>query len=163
MKESQIIYIKTDELIPYVNNPRDNDAAVEKVAASIKEFGFKNPIIIDKDNVIVSGHTRLKAAKMLGLEEVPCILAGNLTEQQLREFRIIDNKTQELADWDLELMREELESIQGIDMSEFGFLIKEIEDQKAKEEVKEKSEKESKKIEVKEICCPRCGRIVSVE
>lgn len=159
----KIIEKKVEELIPYVNNPRNNEAAVDFVAASIKEFGFKNPIIIDKDGVIVAGHTRHAAAKKLGLESVPCIMADDLTEQQLKEFRLMDNKTQELADWDLELMREELDSIKGIDMHEFGFLLEEIEEQREKEEAKEKTEKEHKKIEVKEICCPRCGRIVSVE
>ena len=80
-KEAQIKYIKTEELIPYVNNPRTNDQAVDSVAASIKEFGFKQPIVIDKDKVVVAGHTRLKASKKLGLEEVPCIIADDLTEE----------------------------------------------------------------------------------
>lgn len=156
-----ILEIKIEELVPYENNPRINDQAVDKVAASIREFGFKVPIVIDKDNVIVAGHTRLEAAKLLGLESVPCIKADDLTDNQVREFRIIDNKTQELADWDLDIMRAELESITGIDMSEFGFMIEEIEDQKKKDA--EKKEKEDAKKAVKEICCPRCGRVVGVK
>ncbi len=101
---------------------------------------------------------------MLGMKKIPVIKASDLTEEQIREFRIIDNKSSELADWDLEVMRKELESIQGIDMTEFGFMIEELEEQKRKEaETEEKEKKEHKKMAVKEICCPRCGRIVSVE
>ena len=91
----KIIEKKVEELIPYVNNPRNNEAAVDFVAASIEEFGFKNPIIIDKDGVIVAGHTRHAAAKKLGLELVPCIMADDLTEQQIKAFRLADNKTAE--------------------------------------------------------------------
>lgn len=156
-----ILELKIEELVPYENNPRVNDQAVEKVAASIREFGFKVPIVIDKDNVIVAGHTRLEAAKLLGLDVIPCIKADDLTEAQVREFRIIDNKSQELADWDLDIMRAELESITGIDMSEFGFLIQEIEDQKKKDA--ENKKKENEKKVVKEIRCPRCGRVVGVK
>ena len=156
-----ILEIKIEELVPYENNTRVNDQAVEKVAASIREFGFKVPIVIDKDNVIVAGHTRLEAAKLLGLDVIPCIKADDLTDAQVREFRIIDNKSQELADWDLDIMRAELESITGIDMSEFGFLIQEIEDQKKKDA--ENKEKENEKKVVKEIRCPRCGRVVGVK
>jgi site-specific DNA-methyltransferase (adenine-specific) len=156
--------IGIDKVIPYENNPRNNDSAVEAVAASIREFGFRVPVVIDADNVLVTGHTRLRAAEMLGMKKIPVIKASDLTEEQIREFRIIDNKSSELADWDLEVMRKELESIQGIDMTEFGFMIEEIEEQKRKEaETEEKEKKEHKKMAVKEICCPRCGRIVSVE
>jgi len=88
---------KIDELIVYENNPRNNDEAVEAVANSIKEFGFKVPIIIDKDNIIVAGHTRLKASLKLGLKEVPCIIADDLSDDQIKAFRLADNKTSELA------------------------------------------------------------------
>lgn len=117
----QIIEKKIDEIIPYINNPRNNDAAVETVAASIKEFGFKQPIVIDKDGVIVAGHTRHKAAKRLGLETVPCIMADDLTEQQIKAYRLADNKVAELATWDMELLDIELEAITELDMIEFGF------------------------------------------
>ena len=117
----KIIEKKVEELIPYVNNPRNNEAAVDFVAASIKEFGFKNPIIIDKDGVIVAGHTRLAAAKKLGLESVPCIMADDLTEQQIKAFRLADNKTAELATWDLEKLEIELEGIDDLEMTDFGF------------------------------------------
>ena len=84
MSKLNIEYIKTGELIPYVNNPRNNENAIDVVAGSIKEFGFKNPIIIDKDNVIIAGHTRLLASRKLGLEEVPVIRAEDLTEHKLK-------------------------------------------------------------------------------
>jgi site-specific DNA-methyltransferase (adenine-specific) len=122
----KIIEKKVEELIPYVNNPRNNEAAVDFVAASIKEFGFKNPIIIDKDGVIVAGHTRHAAAKKLGLESVPCIMADDLTEQQIKAFRLADNKTAELATWDLEKLEIELEAIGDLEMTDFGF--EELED-----------------------------------
>lgn len=104
----KIIDFKIDSLKEYKNNPRFNDAAVVKVAASIKEFGFKVPIVVDKDNVIIAGHTRLKAAKSLGLDTVPCIIADDLTEEQVKAFRLADNKTGELAEWDIEKLHEEL-------------------------------------------------------
>ena len=117
----QIIEKKIDEIIPYINNPRNNDAAVETVAASIKEFGFKQPIVIDKAGVIVAGHTRHKAAKRLGLATVPCIMADDLTEQQIKAYRLADNKVAELATWDAELLTIELDAITELDMIEFGF------------------------------------------
>lgn len=116
----QIIYKALEELKPYKNNPRNNDGAVDAVAASIKEFGFKVPIVIDEDGEIIAGHTRLKAAKKLGLEKVPCIIADDLTPDQIKAFRLADNKTAELAEWNLELLQLELDDIE-LDMSEFGF------------------------------------------
>jgi len=112
--------MNVNDLIPYINNPRINDKAVDKVAASIKEFGFKNPIIIDKGNVIIAGHTRLKAAKKLGLEEIPTIKAEDLTDEQVKAYRLVDNKTGEFADWDLDLLEQELDELE-MDMEEFGF------------------------------------------
>lgn len=117
----QIIEKRIDELQPYKNNPRNNDGAVEAVAASIKEFGFKVPIIIDKDNVIVAGHTRLKAAQKLGIQTVPVILADDLTEEQVKAFRLADNKTAEMAGWDFSALEKELAEITDIDMALFGF------------------------------------------
>lgn len=149
-----ILEMSPDDLIPYENNPRDNDSAVDAVAASIREFGFRVPIIIDKDNVIVAGHTRLKAAQALGLTSVPVIRADDLSEEQAREFRILDNKSSEYAEWNLDMMKKELEEISGIDMSEFGFMIEEIEKEK------KKTDREPK--EATEICCPRCGRVVAI-
>lgn len=125
----QINELFTKELIPYSNNPRNNDGAVDAVAASIKEFGFKVPIIIDKDNVIVAGHTRLKAALKLGLEKVPCVKADDLTEDQIKAFRLADNKVGELATWDFDKLESELEELDSLDldfeMSDFGFDVSE--------------------------------------
>ena len=120
---------KIDEIIPYINNPRHNKEAVDLVAASIAEFGFKNPIILDSKNVIVAGHTRFAAAKKLGLKEVPCIMADDLTEQQIKAFRLADNKVAEAATWDMDLLKIELDSITDIDMSDFGFGIDSLEEE----------------------------------
>lgn len=109
------------EISPYENNPRVNDEAVDAVAASIKEFGFKVPIVIDGSGVIVAGHTRYRAAKKLGMEDVPCIVADDLSEEQIRAFRLADNKTAELASWDEERLAQELAEIADIDMTLFGF------------------------------------------
>ena len=116
-----IIYKDLKELKPYENNPRFNDDAVDKVAESIKEFGFKVPIIIDKNGVIVTGHTRFKASKNLGLEKVPCIIADDLTDEQIKAFRIADNKVSEFSSWDFDLLNEELNGIDDINMKIFGF------------------------------------------
>lgn len=118
----QIVNKKINELVPYVNNPRFNDDAVEYVANSIKEFGFKVPIVIDKNNVIVAGHTRYKASIELGLEEVPCIVADDLNEEQIKAFRLADNKVSEKAEWNMELLNEELnELFEKYNMNDFGF------------------------------------------
>lgn len=115
-----IVQKKLEDLIPYENNPRNNDEAVSCVVESIKEFGFKVPIIIDKNNVIVAGHTRYKASKQLGIEEVPCIVADDLTEEQIKAFRLADNKVSEVATWDLEKLELELCEL-NLDMEVFGF------------------------------------------
>ena len=121
----KIIYKEVDELIPYVNNPRNNTNAVDAVASSIKNFGFKNPIVIDDGNEIINGHTRMLAAKKLGLTKVPCILADDLSDEEIKAFRLADNKTSELAEWDFDLLNSELEEITEMDldfdMSDFGF------------------------------------------
>ncbi len=122
----QIVEKKVTELKAYEKNPRKNDNAVGPVAESIKEFGFKVPIIVDKDNVIVAGHTRLKAAKKLGMETVPCIVADDLTPEQIKAFRLADNSTAQIAEWDLELLKDELMEL-DFDMALFG-LEKEIKD-----------------------------------
>ena len=120
----ELVSRKITELKPYENNPRINDKAVDAVAASIKEFGFKVPIIVDKDGVIVAGHTRLKAAEKLGLDEVPVIVADDLTPEQVKAFRLADNKVGEIAEWDFEKLEEELKGL-NINMSQFGFDIAE--------------------------------------
>lgn len=122
----QIISKKIEEIKEYENNPRNNDIAVEYVARSIKDFGFKIPIIVDKNNVIVAGHTRYKAAKELNLTEVPCIVADDLTDEQIKAFRLVDNKSAELAEWNLELLNIELENIHDIDMNLYNFELSEL-------------------------------------
>lgn len=117
----QIITKKLSDLRPYARNPRKNDQAVDAVANSIREFGFKVPIVIDKNGEIIAGHTRYKAAKKMKLEEIPCIIADDLTEEQIKAFRLADNKVGELADWDFDLLSDELGGIFNIDMAEFGF------------------------------------------
>ena len=116
----KIIEKKLSELTPYANNPRLNDGAVDAVAASIKAFGFKVPLVVTADGVIVAGHTRLKAAQKLGLKTVPCIVADDLTPEQVKAFRLADNKVGELAGWDFEKLDLELEEL-DFDMMPFGF------------------------------------------
>lgn len=116
-----IINKKISDIKPYEKNPRKNDEAVEYVANSIKEFGFKVPIVIDKDGVIIAGHTRYKASKKLGLKEVPCIIADDLNEEQIKAFRLADNKVGEVAEWDFDILTEELDDIINIDMTDFAF------------------------------------------
>lgn len=117
----QIVEKGIKDIKPYEKNPRKNDSAVDAVASSIKEFGFRVPVVIDKDNVIVCGHTRYKAAKKLGLDKVPCVVADDLTEEQIKAYRLADNKVSEFAEWDIDLLGEELDGIFDIDMSDFGF------------------------------------------
>lgn len=114
------------DLQEYGDNPRHNENAVNAVAESIKEFGFKVPIVVDSNNVIVAGHTRLKAARLLGLDKVPCIVADDLTPEQVKAFRLADNKTSELAEWDFSLLEKELSELSDIDMSMFGFTDSEL-------------------------------------
>lgn len=113
--------VPVSALVPYENNPRINDQAVDKVAESIREFGFKVPIVIDENNVIVAGHTRVKAAEKLGIKTVPAIIADDLSEEQIKAFRLADNKTAEFAQWDMGKLETELAKIANIDMSAFGF------------------------------------------
>jgi DNA modification methylase len=115
-----IVMKSVQVLQEYENNPRNNDEAIKAVANSIKEFGFKVPIVITSDNVIIAGHTRLKASVSLGLTEVPCIIADDLNEEQIKAFRLADNKTAELATWDLSKLEEELSEL-DMDMLQFGF------------------------------------------
>lgn len=136
----EIVSKKINEIKPYERNPRKNDEAVQYVANSIKEFGFKVPIVIDKNGIIVAGHTRFKAAKELGLKEVPCIIADDLTDEQVKAFRLADNKVSEFAKWDNKLLDFELFDI-DMDMSDFGFISK----------IEEEVEYENPEIEFTEV------------
>lgn len=111
-----------DEIKPYEKNPRKNDGSVRFVANSIKEFGFKVPIVIDSDHCIVAGHTRWKAARQLGLKKVPCIMADDLTPEQVKAYRLADNKVGEFSQWDMDLLGDELKDLGDVfDMGDFGF------------------------------------------
>ncbi len=121
----EVIYKLLTDLKPYDKNPRINDAAVGPVAESIKQFGFKVPLVIDTKGVIIAGHTRYKAAELLGLDRVPCIVADDLTPEKIKAFRLADNKTAELASWDFAMLADELEELDAFDldfsMVDFGF------------------------------------------
>ena len=121
----EIKEIALKDIKPYKNNPRNNAGAVDAVAQSLQEFGAKVPIILDKDNIIVAGHTRLKAAKKLKLKTFPCVYADDLTPDQVKAFRLVDNKTAELAQWDFTKLENELKNI-TLDMSDYGFTVPEL-------------------------------------
>ena len=133
----QIIEKELSWLKPYANNPRDNESAVEPVAKSIKEFGFKVPIVATSDGEIINGHTRFKASKRLGLEKVPVIIADDLTDEQIKAFRLADNKVSEFSTWNEDKLRDELKQLE-MDMTEFGFEFTELtellEEEKEKEQ-----------------------------
>ncbi len=163
----KIEYKKLDEITPYINNPRNNDAAVDKVASSIAEFGFKVPIVIDRDGIIVTGHTRYKASRKLGLEEVPCIYADDLTPEQVKAFRIADNKTSEYASWDEELLKLEFEGLDemGVDLGLTAFTEKEFNKILGLED--EGEEKYTKKVTVPQYEikgeCPEFSEMFNIE
>jgi site-specific DNA-methyltransferase (adenine-specific) len=126
-----------DEIIPYENNPRNNEPAVDAVIASIVSFGFRVPLLVDRNNVLVAGHTRLEAVKRIiqrdptraaDLGQLPCFRADDLTEDQVRAFRLVDNKTSELAEWNFDMLATEVELLTeaGINLTEFGWAQEEI-------------------------------------
>lgn len=138
----------------YDNNPRNNDGAVDAVAESIREFGFKVPIVIDEYNVIIAGHTRLKAAKKLGLTTVPCVVADDLTPEQVRAYRLADNKVGEVATWDYEKLEQEHAKMYTIDLAKFGF---DVDSHGDGSEFFEDAEPKEKKA--KTAICPHCGAV----
>lgn len=144
-EELKIVTKKIKDITPYFNNPRKNEKAIDAVMHSIEEFGFKNPIIIDKDGVIISGHTRRLAAIKLGLREVPCIVGDHLSEEQVKAFRLADNRVAEIATWDDDLLKEEMKNVLDMDLDIYGFDIGNIEDI-IQEETGIKTHK-----------CPKCG------
>lgn len=141
----EAVMMKVEDIHPYENNPRRNAKAVDAVANSINEFGFKSPIIIDKNNVIISGHTRRLAALQLGLKEVPVIIGDDLTDAQVKAFRLADNRVAELAVWDEDLLKQEMAKAIDIDLSDYGF-DPEVIDRIVQED-----------IGIKKHRCPRCG------
>lgn len=152
----EIVYKSIDELTPYENNPRHNENAVAAVAASIKEFNFKVPLVIDTNGVVVAGHTRLLAARQLGMSAVPCIIADDLTPEQIKAFRLADNKVGELAGWDWSKLEDELAELE-MDMSLFGFHTEEEVDIDSFFEEHEPKEKEPKTV-----TCPHCGEVFEI-
>lgn len=152
-----IVYRPLDELIPYIRNPRDTQKAISKVAASIQAFGFLVPIVLDKDNVIVCGHTRLLAARKLGMEEVPTVTADDLTEEQIRAYRLVDNRVAEMAVWDEPLLAEALDFIgDEFEMIDFGF--EEIKDDRNERiETNMEFDEDDFSDEAFEYECPDCG------
>ena len=156
-KEIKIKYMPVSALREYENNPRNNDEAVPFVANSIYEFGFKNPVIIDAENVIVAGHTRVRAAKQLGMKEVPCIVADDLTPEQIKAFRLADNKTAEIATWNMESLNDELAEIESLDMTDFGF--PSLDDVEPIDLNDDKERETAQKV----YTCPKCGFLFEVE
>lgn len=158
----EIVYKKLSELHGYENNPRKNQKAVQPVANSIEEFGFKVPMVITADGTIVTGHTRYAAAQELGMEEVPCILADDLTDEQISAFRVADNRVSEFASWDFTKLEDELGKI-SMDMTLFGFdgdwdvNLDDFFVDKEESEDKEPEEKEPEKIK-----CPHCGEWIEL-
>lgn len=151
-----IVDLNVNELIPYEHNPRNNEKAIEKVAASIKEFGFKVPIVIDKNKVIVAGHTRYIASKRLGLATVPCLVADDLTDEQVKAFRLADNKVSEFAEWDFELLNKELNELADINMADFGFVNMEAIEWDNVEEISEENYEKPKQDMLQ---CPKCNHV----
>jgi len=145
MAQMNIEYLPIEAIHPYENNPRRNEKAVDAVANSIREFGFKNPIIVDSNNVIISGHTRRLAALKLGLDKVPVYRATDMTEAQVKAFRLADNRVSELAEWDMKKLKDEIAAIKTISLEDFGFS-ESLLDSVAQE-----------KTGVKVHVCPRCG------
>lgn len=138
----KIINIPIDDIKEYENNPRKNGKAVNAVLASIRKFGFQNPILINKQKEILAGHSRIKAAREYGMDEIPCIIIDSLTEEEEKAFRLADNKTGELAEWDKTLLEAEMKSIDADDWAEFGFKETELKDLKKPDEY----------------TCPKCGK-----
>lgn len=154
MEKEQIVYKKVSELKNNPRNPRKNDEAVKSVVKSIEKYGFRNPLIIDTENVVWCGNTRLKASREMGLEEVPCIVVNDLSEQQMTELALLDNKTNEVADYDYEMLEDILSEC---DLSDFPELDWGIEQPLEFEETDD--EPEISEVEKKLCKCPVCGHI----
>ena len=143
-EEMKVVMLPIKAIVPYDNNPRKNEKAVDAVANSIREYGFKKPILVDEDYVIIAGHTRRLAAIKLGLEEVPCVILTDLDETKKKAFRLADNRTAEIAVWDEDLLKAEMQKAVDVDFSDFGF---ELDMSVAMQE----------DVGVKTHKCPKCG------
>ena len=155
----KVVEVSVKELKPYENNPRNNDEAVEILAKSIKDFGFKNPIVIDREKIIICGHTRLKAAKLLGLEKIPCVMADDLTPEQIKAFRLADNKISELSSWDFEKLEVEIGALSdlSVDMSAFAFDMNVLKDTEQKLNAGKELAAENFADDKFNCECPKCG------
>ena len=170
LSADKIVVLPIAEVRPYDKNPRKNEKAVKYVKESIRQFGFKVPIVIDSNRVIVCGHTRLLAAKSLGMTDVPCVMADDLTDDQVKAFRLADNKVGEFAEWDLDLLGDELDAIadaSDIDMGDFGFDLSDDEEETeiVEDEVPEEVEPVCQRGEVWQLGEHRlmCGDSTSAE
>lgn len=121
--ELKIVYLPVEKIKPYKDNPRDNSKAIKKVAASIQENGFRQPLVLDKNKVIITGHTRFEAAKTLGMEKLPCIIADDMSKEKVKAYRIADNKVAEYSTWNDSLLASEMEALKelGYDLEDTGF------------------------------------------
>lgn len=153
-----IVIKPIDEIREYENNPRFNDDAVQFVAKSIQDFGFKVPVIIDVNNVIVAGHTRVKAARQLGMTSVPCIVVDDLTDEQIRAFRLADNKVSEVSEWDFEKLELEMDDL-DFDWDELGFCFSD--DEELFDDAPEPLSSVYQEPEIAKIKCPKCGHVDS--
>lgn len=157
MAQRKVIYKSPNEIIPYENNPRNIEKAVDAVADSIREFGFRNPILVDGDMVIIAGHTRREAAIRLGLDKVPVLVVDDLDEDQVKAFRLADNKVAEIATWDFNMLNSELAGIE-MDISGFGIVPTGNISDYDFDEVE--GEAEGSKKPDRQVTCPRCGAVV---
>lgn len=150
----EIVKLKLSQIKPYENNPRRNDIAVDAVAESIRQCGYCSPILVDENNIILAGHTRYKALQKLGWQEAEVVVRDGLTDEQKRKYRLLDNKTNEFAGWDFDLLESEIE---GLDFEGFDFGFSEI--TKNIDELDELFTPEAEKPveEPKQIQCPHCG------
>lgn len=150
----EIVQKRLEDIFPYENNPRVNDGAVDAVANSIRDFGFLQPIVVDRDGIIIVGHTRYRAAAKLGLEEVPVVVAGDLSDKKAQAYRLADNKTGEISSWAFDKLMTELDALDqsGIDLTPYGFA-------EALAKKDDDPDKEPKEVTggSKYITCPRCG------
>ena len=154
--------VKIENVIPYVRNPRKNAEAVAKVAASIKECGFRQPIVLDNEMVVVAGHTRLLAARQLGLEQVPIHIADGLTPAQVKAYRIADNRVAQEAEWDDELLGIEITELETDDfnLALTGFDIEELEMLNGRIDFEPGTESEQGQLDTLDpiiVECPHCG------
>jgi site-specific DNA-methyltransferase (adenine-specific) len=164
VKEWQVEWLDVAALTPYAKNPRKNDNTVPYLKNSIQRFGFKVPLVIGKDGTVVTGHTRLKAALELGMNRVPCVRADDLTDEQIKAFRLVDNKIQELSGWDFTALEEEFAALgDAFDMGDFGFTDDTGTPSDDFFEDSDESKDKDEEPKTKTVICPHCGGTVEVE